>query len=65
MQPEALKLLLCAGGVEHLLEADPPLEALQAVEQAVELCGRLPLALTLAGSIIQELADGWQIELLL
>jgi len=53
-QPEALKVLLSAGGVMHLLES-PPTAAIEAVER----CGRLPLALTVAGALIDELADVW------
>ena len=37
-RPEALELLLTAGGVAHLIN-DPPSAALR----AVELCGKLPL----------------------
>ena len=41
----SLELLLRAGGCEHLLDS-PPFTALE----AVELCGRLPLALGIAGA---------------
>lgn len=54
----SLELLLRAGGCAHLLETPPPTAL-----EAVELCGRLPLALGLAGGIIVELADTWQDEL--
>ena len=54
----SLELLLRAGGCEHLLGSPPP-----AAVEAVELCGRLPLALGLAGGIVVELADTWQTEL--
>ena len=50
----SLELLLRSGGCEQLLDA-PPSAALE----AVELCGRLPLALGIAGGIIDELADHW------
>ena len=56
---EALDLLLRAGGVEHLRES-PPAAALEAVER----CGRLPLALDMAGGIIRTLGRGWEEELL-
>ena len=54
----SLELLLRAGGCEHLLEAPPP-----AAREAVELCGRLPLALGIAGGIIEGLGTTWQAEL--
>jgi hypothetical protein len=50
---EALALLLTEGGVPHLLPNPPTAATL-----AVELCGRLPLALGIAGGIISELSDG-------
>ena len=53
-----VELLLCAGGCGQLLAA-PPAAALE----AVELCGRLPLALGMAGGVILELADTWQDDL--
>ena len=43
---------------EQMLDA-PPAAALE----AVELCGRLPLALGIAGGIIEELGSTWQHEL--
>ena len=55
----SLELLLRAGGCEHLIDSPPP-----AALEAVELCGRLPLALGIAGGIIAELADEWQSELI-
>ena len=56
---DALELLLRSGGCDHLLDEPPP-----AALEAVELCGRLPLALGIAGGIIRhELADAWQAEL--
>ena len=42
-QREALALLLCVGGCEQRLAAPPP-----AALEAVELCSRLPLALSIA-----------------
>eukprot|EP00966_Prymnesium_polylepis_P053607 1239383-Prymnesium_polylepis.1 len=60
LSPEAsLELLLRTGGHDKLLSAPPP-----AVVEAVELCGRLPLVLGIAGGIIAELADDWESELL-
>ena len=55
----SLELLLGVGGFDHLI-SNPPLAAIQ----AVDLCGCLPLALSLAGGIITELADTWQDELI-
>ena len=55
----SLELLLRAGGCEHRLKAPPP-----AALEAVELCGRLPLALGIAGGIIEELGSAWQSELI-
>ena len=54
----SLELLLRAGGCEELLEEPPP-----AAIQAVKACGRLPLALGIAGGMILEMADTWQEEL--
>ena len=54
----ALELLLRTGGCADLLEAPPP-----AAIAAVRACGRLPLALGIAGGMIAELADSWQSEL--
>ena len=51
----SLELLLRAGGCKELLDSRP-----EAALEAVEYCGRLPLALGLAGGIIKELADSWQ-----
>ena len=56
---ESLELLLKSGGVESSL-SDPSLTAVQ----AVELCGRLPLALDIAGGIMREMADLWESQLL-
>jgi len=56
---EALVLLLTEGGVPHLIDSPPP-----AALRAVELCGRLPLALGIAGGIIGELADSWKEDLI-
>ena len=58
-QEASLELLLRAGGCAHL-RTEPPAAAIE----AVELCGRLPLALGIAGGMIRyELADSWQVEL--
>ena len=54
----ALELLLRTGGCEHLLEAPP-----RAAIEAVKACGRLPLALGIAGGMVTQLADTWQKEL--
>ena len=54
----ALELLLRTGGCEHLLEAPP-----RAAIEAVKACGRLPLALGIAGGMVTQLADTWQEEL--
>ena len=51
---QALALLLREGGCEHMLERPP-----NAAREAIELCGRLPLALGIAGGIMAELADSW------
>ena len=53
----ALELLLRTGGCEDLLEAPP-----RAAIEAVKACGRLPLALGIAGGMITQLADTWQKE---
>lgn len=58
-QEASLELLLRAGGCAHLL-ANPP----QAAVTAIELCGRLPLALGIAGGIISELGTTWRHDLL-
>ena len=48
-QQAALQLLLRTGGVEQLLERPPA-----AATEAVELCGRLPLTLAVAGSMLEQ-----------
>ena len=53
----ALDLLLKAGEVEQE-EVAPSARA--AALQAVELCGRLPLCLAIAGAMILEHADDWE-----
>ena len=57
-QAASVELLLRSGGCADLLDAPPP-----AAIEAVELCGRLPLALGVAGGIIQELGNEWEAEL--
>ena len=52
----SLELLLRAGGCDEKMFSAPP----PAAREAVELCGRLPLALSLAGGIIEELGSTWQ-----
>ena len=54
----SLELLLRAGGCESALAAPPA-----AAVRAVELCGRLPLALSIAGGIVAELGTTWQSQL--
>jgi len=56
---ESLTLMLSSAGLEHLLD-NPPAAALE----AVECCGRLPLALPIAGSMIRELEEVWEAELI-
>ena len=55
---ESLALLLTSAGREDLLEA-PPVAAME----AVECCGRLALALPIAGGMIRELRELWESEL--
>ena len=55
---ESLSLLLTSAGLEHLVD-NPPAAALE----AVECCGRLALALPIAGGMIHELGDLWEKEL--
>ena len=57
-QEEALALLLTSAGLDHLI-AEPPAAALE----AVECCGRLALALPIAGGMVRELEDVWETEL--
>jgi len=55
---ESVSLLLTSAGLDHLVE-NPPTAALE----AIECCGRLALALPIAGGMIRELADVWETEL--
>jgi len=55
---ESLMLLLSSAGLDHLLD-NPPAAAFE----AVECCGRLPLALPIAGGMIRELEEVWEAEL--
>ena len=55
---ESLSLLLTSAGLEDLAENPPA-----AAREAVDCCGRLALALPIAGGMIRELADVWQTEL--
>jgi len=55
---ESLSLLLTSAGLDHLVE-NPPAAALE----AVECCGRLALALPIAGGMIRELEDVWEQQL--
>ena len=55
---EALALLLRAGEVDLDACAEPTV-AREAAYSAVELCGRLPLCLAIAGAMILEHADDW------
>ena len=52
---EACALLLRAGEIPDLIP-NPPTAALE----AVELCGRLPLTVALAGAMIRENIDRWE-----
>jgi len=51
-------LLLTSAGLSELITSPPP-----AALEAVECCGRLALALPIAGGMIRELEDVWQAEL--
>ena len=55
---ESLLLLLRSAGLDHLVD-NPPAAAIA----AVECCGRLALALPIAGGMIRELADVWETDL--
>lgn len=55
---ESLSLLLTSAGLEHLVD-DPP----DAAIEAVECCGRLALALPIAGGMIRELEEVWEAQL--
>jgi len=57
-EEESLSLLLTSAGLEDLVENPPA-----AAREAVECCGRLALALPIAGGMIRELADVWETEL--
>lgn len=54
-QEESLSLLLTSADLEHLID-NPPAAALE----AVECCGRLALALPIAGGMIRELEEVWE-----
>ena len=56
---ESLQLLLRAGDVGLPPSAEVPAAAVE----AVELCGRLPLTIALAGAMLQEHADDWERKL--
>ena len=56
---EALHLLLRCGDVS--LPAGKPVP--DAAVEAVALCGRLPITLALAGAMMQEHADRWEVKL--
>ena len=58
-QDESLQLLLRAGDVDLPPNGQVP----QAAKEVVELCGRLPLTLALAGAMLQEHADDWERKL--
>ena len=55
---ESLALLLTSAGLKELIQSPPP-----AALEAVEHCGRLALALPIAGSMIKELEEVWETEL--
>ena len=52
-------LLLSTGEISLPEGVPPPPAALE----AAELCGRLPLALGIAGAMLRELADDWESSL--
>jgi hypothetical protein len=54
----SLELLLRTGGCKHLLKTPP-----RAAVEAIELCGRLPLTLSIAGSMIATLGTEWEAEI--
>ena len=54
-EEEALSLLLTSAGREDLLDNPPA-----AAREAVEYCGRLALALPIAGGMIRELEEVWE-----
>ena len=55
---ESISLLLTSARLDHLV-ANPPAAALE----AVECCGRLALALPIAGGMIRELEEVWEEQL--
>ena len=55
---ESISLLLTSAGKEDLISAPPA-----AAYEAVECCGRLALALPIAGGMIHELREIWETEL--
>lgn len=59
-QTDSLLLLLRAGGILGSGAQTLPTRLPKAALQAIELCGRLPLLLALAGAMIQEHADHWE-----
>jgi hypothetical protein len=58
-EEESIALLLKSAGKEDLIANPPP-----AVYEAIECCGRLALALPIAGGMIIELRELWETELL-
>ena len=59
-QDEACTLLLSTGEVAHTPGQPWPKAALD----VADLCGQLPLALSIAGAMLRELADDWETSLL-
>ena len=57
-EEESLSLLLTSAGLDHLVDNPPA-----AAREAVECCGRLALALPIAGGMIREMVDVWEAEL--
>ena len=57
-QEEAIALMLRSAGLDNLIKNPPP-----AALEAVEACGRLALALPIAGGMIRELEGVWEVEL--
>ena len=55
---ESLSLLLSSAGLHELIDKPPA-----AAYEAIECCGRLALALPIAGGMIRELRELWEVEL--
>ena len=55
---ESISLLLTSAGLEERIHDPPP-----AAYEAIECCGRLALALPIAGGMIREMKDVWETDL--